>query len=782
MAMVPSAGFDVAQLPDSGPRRKLNVLVVSSVALAFISFWRAAAIVLCDLASTAYYIGGISEQAIGKAAPWFILGVMLFSYAVRAVYVESCTMFTRGGVYKVVKGAIGGNFAKLSVSALMFDYVLTGPISAVSAGQYMVGLLIHALNLLLHHWGHPPIHPDADRVKHVSNMLTVALALAITVYFWRVNILGIHESSDKALRIMQLTTVMGVIIIGWSVLTLVHRHQPISMPPLHPVFTDSAVGGGNESSKGWLEAFPKILGALGILVAFGHTLLAMSGEESLAQVNREIEAPKLKNLMRAGFVIFVYSMLLTSVISFLAIFIIPDGKRVMTMVVENGQPATEDNRGAVWVEVDYLRPIDAEHPNVWGYQLQRWDDAKGIERLKTTDRVIYVDSSHHVQRDDGGFRDNLINGLVQYLLGPEWLRILMEGFVVTVGFLILAGAVNTSMVGSNGVMNRLAEDGVLTPWFQHPHVRFGTTHRLINLVAIMQIIVILASMGDVDTLGEAYAFGVIWSFVFMTMSMMVLRFKDRSPRQYRVPLNVHIKRKNGQEIDIPIGILTVFLVLASTALINLVTKETATIWGVGFTVTFLIAFVIMEKISHRRHGGNYEHLEQFNERSSDEVTIESLGLAHPKPVLVAARGPRSLPVLQKILMETDTDQRDIVVVTCKVLPARTLGVTEHETKVDEEDRELLTKIVTIAENVGKQVFPVVLPTNNPLYAIATAARDLKANEVVLGVSEKMHADMQLEQFAMAWGSATADPLFHDIAKDMTVRIIGPQIEMKYQME
>jgi amino acid transporter len=780
--MVPSAGFDVAQLPDSGPRRKLNVLVVSSVALAFISFWRAAAIVLCDLASTAYYIGGISEQAIGKAAPWFILGVMLFSYAVRAVYVESCTMFTRGGVYKVVKGAIGGNFAKLSVSALMFDYILTGPISAVSAGQYMVGLLIHALNLLLHHWGHAPIHADSARVQQTSNLLTVALAIAITVYFWRTNILGIHESSDKALRIMQLTTVMGIIIIGWSVLTLIHRHQPIQMPPLHPVFTDSAVGGGNESSKGWLEHFPSILGALGILVAFGHTLLAMSGEESLAQVNREIEAPKLKNLMRAGFVIFIYSMLLTSVISFLAIFIIPDGKRVMTMVVENGQPATEDNRGAVWTEVDFLRPVDAEHPNVWGYRLRRWDDAKGDEHLQTTQQVIYVDSSHHVQRDNGGFRDNLINGLVQYLLGPPWLRILMEGFVVTVGFLILAGAVNTSMVGSNGVLNRLAEDGVLTPWFQHPHVRFGTTHRLINLVAIMQIIVIIASMGDVDTLGEAYAFGVIWSFVFMTMSMMVLRFKDRTPRQYRVPLNIHIKRKNGQQIDIPIGILTVFLILASTALINLATKETATIWGVGFTVTFLIAFVIMEKISHSRHGGNYEHLEQFNERSSDEVTISSLGLAHPKPVLVAARGPRSLPVLQKILMETDTDQRDIVVVTCKVLPARTLGVTEHETKVDDEDRELLTKIVTIAENVGKQVFPVVLPTNNPLYAIATAARDLKANEVVLGVSEKMHADMQLEQFAMAWGSATADPLFHDIAKDMTVRIVGPQIEMKYQME
>jgi amino acid transporter len=781
MATVPQAQFDVAQLPDTRSPRMVNVLVVSSVALAFISFWRAAAIVLCDLASTAYYIGGISEQAIGKAAPWFIFGVMLFSYAVRSVYVESCTMFTRGGVYRVVKDAIGGGLAKLSVSALMFDYILTGPISAVAAGHYLVGLFIDMANLILHHFGHSPIVPNTPMVQVVGNWLSVALAVGVTFYFWRVNIIGIHESSDKALRIMQLTTVMGVLIIAWSALTLFLRHQTISLPPLHPVFTDSAVGGGNESSKGWLEPFPRILGALGILVAFGHTLLAMSGEESLAQVNREIEAPKLKNLLRAGFVIFMYSMLLTSLISFLAIFIIPDGKRVITQVVANDTAVTPQSRDHTWAEVDYLRKHDATHPHDWGFRLRRWTDDRGDEQVQTTDETVFLDSSHHVQRDDGGYRDNLINGLVQYLAGPASIKIFMECFVVVVGFLILAGAVNTSMVGSNGVMNRLAEDGVLTPWFQHPHERFGTTHRLINVVAVLQLVVIIASAGDVDTLGEAYAFGVIWSFVFMTMSMTVLRFKDRSPRLYRVPLNMAIDY-HRKRIDLPIGILTVFLILFSTAAINLATKKTATIWGVGFTLIFLCAFIIVERISHRRHGGKHEHLEQFNERSSDGVTIEALGLKHPKPVLVAARGPRSLPVLQKILQEVDTDQRDIVVVTCKVLPARTLGVTDRETSVDDGDRELLTKIVSVAEKVGKQVYPVVLPTNNPLFAIATAARDLKANEVVLGVSEKMHAETQLEQFALAWGSATADPMFSQIARDMTVRIVGPQVEMKYQME
>jgi len=125
----------------SSIRPAVRVIVATTAMLTFISFWRAAAVVLNDLASSAYYAGGEAEQFIGKTAPWFILAIMLFSYAVRAVYVESCSMFVRGGVYRVVKEALGGTMAKISVSALMFDYVLTGPISGVSAGQYLAGVL-----------------------------------------------------------------------------------------------------------------------------------------------------------------------------------------------------------------------------------------------------------------------------------------------------------------------------------------------------------------------------------------------------------------------------------------------------------------------------------------------------------------------------------------------------------------------------------------------------------------------------------------------------------------
>ena len=179
--------------------------------LTFISFWRAAAIVLSDLASSAYYVGGDAEKVIGKSAPWFVLAVMLFSYAVRAIYIESSAMFVRGGVYRVVKQAMGGTLAKLSVSALLFDYILTGPISSVAAGQYVAGFLTDTF----HHIGYAITVPD--------NSFAAVFAIAVTLYFWWQNIKGIHESSERALQIMKITTVMVVVLIIWCMITLVKK-------------------------------------------------------------------------------------------------------------------------------------------------------------------------------------------------------------------------------------------------------------------------------------------------------------------------------------------------------------------------------------------------------------------------------------------------------------------------------------------------------------------------------------------------------------------------------
>ncbi|MFN0119370.1 MAG: APC family permease [Blastocatellia bacterium] len=649
----------------TGGSGRMKVVVATSVMLSFISFWRAAAIVLNDLASTAFYIGGITEEAIGKSAPWFVLGVILFASAVRAVYIESCTMFVRGGVYRVVKEAMGGTLAKLAVSALIFDYILTGPISSVSAGQYIAGLI----NSTLQYFGFAaqlPVGPTS-----------CVLAIGVVLYFWRLNTIGLHESSERALRIMQITGVMVILMIVWCLLTLIVMPRPVELPPL-PLpqnlhFEISPTTGLHP--LGWLRntSLPSI-GFIGLIIAFGHSVLAMSGEESLAQVSREIEHPKLKNLIRAALVILVFTLCFTPVVSFFAVMIIPDDVRVSQ------------------------------------------------------------------------YSGNLLSGLAMHMAGPHWLRLLLNAFVVIVGFLILSGAVNTAIIGSNGVLNRVSEDGVLTPWFRAPHRKFGTTYRIINLVATLQIIIIILSRGNVIWLGEAYAFGVIWSFTFMTASIAILRFKNPGQREWRVPLNLRLGN-----VEIPLGILMVASTLLALALTNLLTKELATLSGAVFTLAFFITFTLSERAARQKKGNT--GLDQFNLVSEQTVSRNLLDV-RPGAVMVTARDYNSLHYLKKALEEIDTDEQDVIVMTVRVLKGPGGGETEvYEDEMFTDYEQLLfTKVVAVAEKLGKEIKLLVVPATDAFQATVLTAMQLQCSTLVAGVSTKMSADQQARRIGDVWES------------------------------
>jgi amino acid transporter len=658
---------------------RVRVVVATTVLLSFISFWRAAAIVLADLGSTAFYVGGIVEQAVGKSAPWFILGVMIFSYAVRALYIESSAMFVRGGVYRVVKEAMGGTLAKLSVSALLFDYILTGPISGVSAGSYIAGLVNDILS-------------RAGAHARIPSEATAAfIAILITVYFWWRNTRGIHESSDDAMTIMKIATVMVVALIAWCTLTLVHRGG--SLPPLPTrdqiAFSDDAVG--------WLKGtiWPTFT-AIAILVGFGHSILAMSGEESLAQVYREIEVPKVKNLQRAGMVIFIYSLVFTGLVSFFAVAIIPDA----------------------------VRPQ---------------------------------------------YYDNLISGLAMHVVGPVSLRLVFQAVVVIVGFLMLAGAVNTAIVGSNGVLNRVSEDGVLTEWFRKPHRRFGTTYRLINMIAILQIVTILISRGNVILLGEAYAFGVVWSFAFNALAVLVLRYKRPDiERGWKVPLNVRV---GGREL--PIGVTLIAISLFTAAVINLFTKETATISGLLFTGGFFAIFMVSERITARHKAVGSGKLDQFQLTPEPEVGIDALN-SRPGAVLVPVRDYNTLAQLDWVVGHTPPE-RDVVVLTIRLL--RGPDGSSHDLDADElftdYEQTLFTKVVAIAERHGRGVKLLVLPATNIFDAVAQTAVILKASEIVVGVSAVISPADQAHQMGEAWDRT---PHERDLTTQFVIHFADSQVQ------
>ncbi|MBQ4493528.1 MAG: APC family permease [Elusimicrobiaceae bacterium] len=661
-----------------------GVVVITTAMLTFITAWQAASIVLCDFASSAFYAGGIAMRAFGPAFPWYILGVMLFAGLLMMMYIESCSMFTRGGVFPVVNAGLGENAAKAAAAAILFDFTLTGPISGLSAGHYLAGLINSILKAV-----YLPFEVPQD-------ICAVVFALGVTLYFWYQNVKGIEDSSDKSRKIIRFSMVICLILFVWAGITLLLKDK-IVLPPFKPQL--------NDTSLGWASNFTLMqkIGFLGVLVALGHSVLALSGLETFAQVFREIEYPKIQNLKKAALIVFLFALLFTGGLTFLSALIIP--------------------------------------PDL-------------------------IASEYH---------DNLLAGLAMHLAGPNFLKLIMQGAVVLAGVAMLAGAVNTSIIGANGIMNRVAETGILTDWFRKIHKKHGTTYHIINMICLMQVGVILLSGGKLYLIGQAYAFGVLWSFVLEMTSLVILRFKNREQkRDFMMPFNIKF-----DHYYIPIGGAFVVLAVVSLAVVNLFTKKVATISGISFAALLFLVFHISQRLNAKKANDIFEegHREKLNQSKVEDLAKALQDIPEGKRILVPVKNPENLYHLEEVLKNITNDDTEIIVLYAKPVDAWSVGKTRQATSIDEE--ELFTKVILIAEKYGLSVHPLLVNCNDYSYAVAQVALAAKVKEIIMGVSGSFGANDQLERLVMAWGAVQQG---QDSAEktSITAKIVWEGREVSYK--
>jgi hypothetical protein len=251
--------------------------------------------------------------------------------------------------------------------------------------------------------------------------------------------------------------------------------------------------------------------------------------------------------------------------------------------------------------------------------------------------------------------------------------------------------------------------------------------------------------------------------------MFVLRYKEPdAPREWKVPLNVTVA---GRELPIGLGLITI--VLFAAAVINLFTKQTATIAGIGFTLLLYGAFVASERTMHRSRLTHGEHTDQFQLAREAEIGLEELR-ARPGCVLVPVRDYNTLTHLDRAVHDTNTEIQDVVVLTIRLLTGPDAGMQdiEREELFTDYEQLLFTKVVAIAERHGRAVKLMVVPATNVFDAVAQTAVRLRASEVVVGESAKMTAVDQARLLGDAWDRTPHD---RTLSTRLTVHTEGGRI-------
>jgi nucleotide-binding universal stress UspA family protein len=224
----------------------------------------------------------------------------------------------------------------------------------------------------------------------------------------------------------------------------------------------------------------------------------------------------------------------------------------------------------------------------------------------------------------------------------------------------------------------------------------------------------------------------------------VLRY-TRHDQEYKVPLNPRIF---GREV--PVGLIVTTLILLLVAIANLFSKQIATIYGVGFTAVLFVIFTTSEWINKRKQEGRKQGLEEFNLDKRPDISLDAVH-ARPGAVLVAVRDYSHMDHLRNVLEKTNLKRHDIVVMT--VRPVST-GAAEYELSdkqlFSDYEKELLSRVVTMAEKQGKPVDLVVVPGVDPFDAMVQTAAKLKASRLVTGVSPRMDSEELARRIGLAW--------------------------------
>jgi hypothetical protein len=248
----------------------------------------------------------------------------------------------------------------------------------------------------------------------------------------------------------------------------------------------------------------------------------------------------------------------------------------------------------------------------------------------------------------------------------------------------------------------------------------------------------------------------------------VLRWKYHGERGWKVPPNIRIM---GREI--PLGLISVFMVLLATATINLFTKSVATVSGIVFAAAFFIVFTVSERENQRKHAITARQMKDFFQLEHQETVSRESVAIRPGGVMVTMRDAANPLALKWTLARTHTDEQDVVVISVRLMG---VGGPEYlsaeQQSFSEHEQMIFTKAVSVAESFGKKVSLLVVPAGDIFAALAQTANSLEVESVVSGLSSSLTAEDQAFHIGQAW-EALPEP-----KRQFNFYVIGPSGETK----
>jgi nucleotide-binding universal stress UspA family protein len=293
--------------------------------------------------------------------------------------------------------------------------------------------------------------------------------------------------------------------------------------------------------------------------------------------------------------------------------------------------------------------------------------------------------------------------------------------------LLLVMACNTAIVGNYHVNSRLVSSGFLPRWLGMRHRRYGTPWLSIAISAVVPMVVVVGTRGQVAALGDLYAFCLLGTLMLSSLSIDVLEW-----------------REHGNPFGFLMGSFTTAALLLAWV-VNVLHKPHVLLSG-GALVATLVCLALLYRTGWlgRPSGtplpASFEEAEEIAARAPESAKLltlaEAVDLAplERSPIMVALRGVNEALLEDAALLARGLGEQNVYVVYVDEVPGLFLG---NDVAPSDEAQEVLSKAYEILETRHRLLaLPIWRLSSDSASAIAEAAKELGVRTLMVGTTRR----------------------------------------------